>query len=374
MLFVINGREYLLQSINSEVDNGFIALHKAYFHNGTYNFDDLKAISLRYFDSISNFQNKYELHNNFFNNFTIIWNSFLARRDYGKSEWIWELCIDLAHQWESDNSDFRIHKGTPFYFWGMTAILRGDLDKGYVLMHNALQEDIETTGLKSPNTPSLKFVIADYSSDEQAFSDWPKIQATYINKRISLYNNNFFKDFSLDKFWKSLLLSDLEKGIIYQFAHYISKFYDISRKPRYIYKGDFACQLIQDLLFDLARIVDAVIYQKHKSEKYLKQHIQFISDQLNFGLDSNKIQEINGKFRDSGFGPTLLSILDNEFQFEDQSNLDQNTKCLAILYGIRNHGAHNVVSSPVITDRYDEIELNIFFALFLIVENFYLIA
>ena len=31
--------------------------------------------------------------------------------------------------------------GTPFYFWGMTAILRGEIDRDYLFMHRSVKEN-----------------------------------------------------------------------------------------------------------------------------------------------------------------------------------------------------------------------------------------
>ncbi len=373
MDFIIHGRIFSLKNIDKSVDEWFVKFYKAYFLENIVVLDEFEKIIHKYFDKIEEQKNREQLHDDLFNSFITIWNVILSQRNYGLGEWIWEKCVDFSHHWEEMHEGRYIHKGTPFYFWGMTAILRGDMDKGYALMHKALQEDVRRHGSVNPQTPSFAFVIADYKEKNQAFIDWPLIQAKYIEDRINLFNQFYQKNFSLNLFWEKITRSNLEKSIIYQFVLYITKFYDITRKPEYIYKGDFAGQLLLDLLLNLARVVDSIIHQKNPSEQNLFNHILFVNNAIDLNLNQLKMEYINQKYKSipNGFENTITSIIDNSFRFCDNSPLSDLAKPFAITYGIRNYAAHHIVSSPTIWENYEEIEKNMFFSLFICIDTLY---
>ncbi|HEY59166.1 MAG TPA: hypothetical protein G4N92_00540 [Anaerolineae bacterium] len=372
MDFIINGTPFQLKSINQEIDESFIKLYQSFLGNSSMNYEEFESIIHKYFDSINQLENKYELHDDFFNHFIRLWNIILNNRNYGLGEWIWEKCIDISHSWELNNENNFIHKGTPFYFWGMTAILRGDIDKGYSLMHKALQEDIRRYGTISPQTPSLAFAISNYSESNQAFRNWSATQANYIKQLIDSYNQDLKCNFSLDEFWNKITGSNLDVSTIYQFFHYIAKFYDISRKPNYIYQGDFVSLLLLDLLFDLSRVVDAVLKKKNPSYWQMFNHIVILNTRMGIGLNQSYMEQLNESYKPPNkFDEILASVLDDFFQFQDQTTMTLEGKSFAVAYGIRNHAAHNIEALPIIWERYKEIEKYIFYALFLSIQKLY---
>src|SRR5262249_52400454 len=104
-----------------------------------------------------------EVHNNFFNNIRSLWETLRAAGRDSEAESVWLLALLAAAQWERDNEEKpAIHKGIPFYFYGAHCLLHGDLDFGYSLMHQALDEDIRLYGVKPgeplPPTPARAFV------------------------------------------------------------------------------------------------------------------------------------------------------------------------------------------------------------------------
>ena len=107
-------------------------------------------------------------HDPFFGSFTIIWRFFLHQGRFRACELVWDLALKIAYEWE-DKHGKRIHKGTPYYFWGVTCILNGDLEKGFLLMHQALEEDKKTFDVDSPTTPAYAFVTLDYEKQDQFF-------------------------------------------------------------------------------------------------------------------------------------------------------------------------------------------------------------
>jgi hypothetical protein len=73
----------------------------------------------------------------------------------------------------------------------MTVLLRGDLDHGYLLIHQAVLEDIETSGQPRPNAPGYALVSLNYNRVEQAFRQWVMAQAEFLNVLLDNYNATY---------------------------------------------------------------------------------------------------------------------------------------------------------------------------------------
>lgn len=72
-----------------------------------------------------------------------------------RAELVWERVLQPALAWEHAHPGQFVHKGTPYYFWAMTAILGRDMDRGYLAIHRALEEDIRTHRQARPRGPSF---------------------------------------------------------------------------------------------------------------------------------------------------------------------------------------------------------------------------
>ena len=80
----------------------------------------------------------------------------------------------------------RIHKGAPYYYWGVTCILKEEIEKGFLLMHQALEEDKKSaTIVKFQNAPSYTFVTLDYLQQKQLFYDKVKEIANFLEIQLT---------------------------------------------------------------------------------------------------------------------------------------------------------------------------------------------
>ena len=70
-------------------------------------------------------------HDNFFQEFTPVWLDLINRRHYFQATKLWNFALNLAFDWQKRNRGNNIHKGTPFYFLGVTAILNNEIENGY---------------------------------------------------------------------------------------------------------------------------------------------------------------------------------------------------------------------------------------------------
>jgi len=130
MQFVMAGRVFSLNELDPATDKAFLDLYVAFFGSRPYNLAEFERAAVEFFTRTST---DASAHNDFFNNFTIIWRPLLDNRRFDEAESLWEIALRPALAWEMQQQGGFIHKGTPYYFWGMSAILKGDLDKGYAL-------------------------------------------------------------------------------------------------------------------------------------------------------------------------------------------------------------------------------------------------
>lgn len=154
MKFIMGGRVIEINQLEDSIDKQFISLHKAYFGNRALEWQEFEKAAINFFDL---HQMPDKSHNKYFNNFTVIWGNYLSTGNFDEAENILQLALSPALKWEKANPGKRIHKGTAFYYWGMTALQRGDLDKGYAMMHQAVEEDVLTENQAVPDTPAFAF-------------------------------------------------------------------------------------------------------------------------------------------------------------------------------------------------------------------------
>jgi len=367
MKFIIGGQNFQIESLDPNMDRAFIDLHAAYFSNQAMAWDDFKSKSTDFF---SKHYSDRLLTRGFFRNFTIIWKRYLNKGLWDQAENIWELALEPAIEWENNNEKKRVHKGGPYYFWGMTAIQRGDLDRGFSLMHQALAEDVITSGEQFPDTPSLAFAALDYENVEQAFRQWVLLEAQYLDKQITIYNKERDRAFSLDQFRSKYLQAPPSVDAIYLLAYTIARLLRLEKLPKYLLSSPFAGQLLQNHLFDLVQIVDETIAKKNPGKWKMIDHINHLSRKARILISKVKLVEVNRKFQ-SNFEDTMDELANHTFEFKDRTTPTNLQVDLLVVYGLRNRGAHKVSSAPIVWQEFPKIRNSVFNSLFLSAEVLY---
>lgn len=367
MRFIIGGKTYQIEDLGDSLNEAFLELHAAFFGN---DYCSLPEFENSVIDFFSDHEAETALHDNYFNNFTIIWRQFLSEGRYDEAESVWEMALKPALVWEHQNQGKHIHKGTPLYFWAMTSILKGDLDKGYTLMHQALKEDIRTTGNQFPDTPGFAFATLNHSKVEQAFRGWVLMQAKYLTYLIDNYCADHAGHLTLDQFQACFLSNPPDPDTVFLFAYTLARFLQLDKAPSYALLSNFAGQLEMNLLFDVSLVIDSTIKAKNQNKWKFIDHMALLSRRGNYDLNKRKLQKINRAFNND-FDITLSSILDGTFIFDDGNGLTKAGRDLAITYGLRNHGAHSVSSVSTIWQQFQKIKQGLFNTLFFAVELLY---
>lgn len=367
MKFIIGGRVIEINQLGDAIDQQFIGLHAAYYGNVALDWQQFEKVAIEFFNQNPN----PNLSNNeYFNNFTVIWRNFLLSGNFDEAERILQLALSPALKWEAANPGQRIHKGTAFYYLGMTALQKGDLDKGYIFMHQAVEEDVLTSNQPIPDTPAFALASLNYAKANQTFRQWVLQQADFLELLLKSYQGTYGSTFSLDQFRDKFLLSPPNIQVAFLFAYSVARLMKLSQLPQYSVQSYFAGQLELNILFDVALVIDATVKVKNSTKWQFIDHAEFLLSATPSPLTNPQLRQINSDFNNN-FDITTQSLLDGNYTHATIPALNRFQRDVSLVYGIRNHGAHDVSSSPVVWKRYLDIQQSLFNVMFYIAANLY---
>ena len=365
MPFIIGGQTINLKSLGQPLDQAFISLYEAFFGHKAVNISDFETAALQFFDANPHPTNS---HDDYFTNFTIIWNSFLSVGNFDQAEHTWDLALAPVLKWENSNTGKRIHKGTPFYFWGMTAILRGDLDRGYVLIHRAVSEDVLSNPTGYTNSPAYALVTLNSQKVDQAFRGWVLQKTNLLEAFLDTFRKTCQRSLTLDAFQGRFLIKPQNRDAVFLLAYAVARLLKLRQVPQYALESEFVCQLYLNLLFDITLVIDASVKQHNTQQWRFNEHAAFLSIKANLGISQAQLGSINGDFTND-FDKTMRDLVNGNYRLPGNTQLNGLARDLAIVYGIRNRGAHNLSTVRCVGDQSSELLQSSFNILFLIVET-----
>lgn len=313
------------------------------------------------------------LHDQYFHNFNPLWRIHMKTpRLYDYAEQIWQLALRPVWDWESRHGDDRIHKGAAYYYWGVTAILRHDLERGFLLMHQARQEDMNSYNAAGGG-PAWAFVTLE-PLKTQVFQ--PKLSdvRNYLDQLLETYRTERGRTLDLDQFRSRFLSSGDFRDAVFLFVYVLFRVYALLiEAPRPITSSSFAGQVSVNLLFDLCLATEDVIKQtreqqinRRKSQKkghgpiYFSDCVEELAIEAGLIRDYNRLRQATPSLS-SKFESAIKSILGQAGTLEGD---------LLIALGFRNHGGHNVESYEFVHKQLPEIFQRIINTLFLSCEVF----
>ena len=320
----------------------------------------------------------YGAHNWFFDQFTTIWNFFLNQRRFKSAEYVWEKALKFSYEWQDKNPNRKIHKGTPYYFWGVTCILNSDLGKGFLLMHQALEEDKRTLKSDAPQTPAYWFVTLNYQEPGQFFKPQVDEIAKFVDDKLNNYRSMDRGALTLADFRAKFLQAPSLQEVVFYFVFTICSLKRLTQEvDKNLTENVFGSLLQTNTLLDLCLIVENVMKKQINKPTMYELLIQ-LSNQLSLNLhkgsggsgDKN-LGKLNTDFKGDNFGKTLEELLTSQYRFQDGTELKSIEKDLAITYGFRNFGAHKIENQPVVYKNFGKISESILNSLFFSVEKLY---
>jgi hypothetical protein len=349
------------------MDQAFIELYGAFFGGTTADWGRFEAVAVRFFAESSVGPTQ---HDAFFENFSMVWQRWVQAGRLAQAEELWKVALGPVLAWEFGDTNRRVHKGTPYYFWGMTAILRGDLDKGYALMHQAVEEDVLTYRQDSPPSPAFAFATLNAMKPDQAFRGWLLDQAKLVSNFLDSYSRTTGRSFDFNGFQQRFLANGSNRDASFLLAHALARLMNLVAIPDYARDSRFASQLQIQVLFDVTLVIDAAIRPYNLPEWKFIKHAALLAQRGGLGLTREQLGKVNGLF-ESDFEATLKGFLDEQITLADGSVPKGLVRDICVAYGLRNYGAHQVTPATSLPRRFEECAQRIFNVLFLSVEMFH---
>lgn len=368
-VFKIGEQMFQIEDLGESMNSQFLRLHESHFSGCGFNLTKFRSEALNFFDQSDG---NYYAHDGFFNNFTIIWRFFLNQGRFKNAEHLWDLALNIAYEWENKNQNERIHKGTPYYFWGVTCILNEDLEKGFLLMHQALEEDKKTHQTNTSKTPAYSFVTLDYEKQDQFFR--PKVVeiAKFVDEKLNIYRSSRRGTLPLPDFKSKFLEESALQEVVFYFIFELFRLKKLLTEiDQRLTQNVFSSLLQANTIFTFCLIIDNVLKQKNPSQWRFSDHLKFLSSKSSLNLNDSKIGELSSAFKND-FSNTLQNLLSSQYQFQDGTAAQPIEEDLAITYGFRNFGAHKLEDQPVVYQNFDEISRRIFNAICFSVEKLYI--
>ena len=367
MRYFLSGRTYEISSLSPPLDMLFAQLHAACLGPTPFHWEEFKQTAVQF---LANTPPRSGLHDAYFGNFTLVWNQLLASGKFDEAETLWEMALSPALEVEKQHPGHEIHKGTPYYFWGMTAILRGDIDKGYALMHQAVEEDVATTHTPIPDTPAYALATLNWVNQNQVFRQWVVSQAQFLNEKQNRYSAFYSRPFTLEDFRKRFLSSPPSTENVFLFVYTVARLMRLGNAPEHTVRSRFAGQLFMSLFCDMLVTIEAALKSKNPAGRSFIHQAEHLSQKVGDPISADRLRELNGLFN-ADFDTTLTALLNGTFAFPDQTTLSKLQSEIAVAYGLRNKAAHDISPTPAMWERFSEIMQSLFNVLFAMVDYVY---
>ena len=323
---------------------------------------------MEYFDN--NIDNP-AAHDDYFNQVTVPWQYFMSHQLYNHAELLWDRFIKYSYGWEN-YTDKRIHKGTPYYFAGVTSILARHLEQGFLLMHQALEEDKITHGANvTTDSPAYSFLTLDYGKQDRHFVDKVTEMADYVEKNVDAYRNGRDGELTYSDFKKKFLEPDSLQELTFVFVYEMFRIKGTSQEiDQRIKQNAFSSLLQVDSLFNLCLTLENAINHKNSGKGSFSYDLEFLSEKSGLSLNKATLDAINESFTND-FSSTLSSLINSTYTNDDGGKLAPIEEDLAIAWGFRNYGSHRIEAQPLIYQNYDEITSRVLNALFFSIDKLY---
>jgi len=190
---------------------------------------------------------KFPQHDFLFNNLSMVSNFLLVRHLIFDAQKFIEWILEITLEWEASNGNYRIHKGSLYFFWSRYAIINNEIDKGFFLIHKAYEEDCITQNTDTPDTPAYKTVTLNKDERNLLFTYVSKLWG-FLDMFIDSYNKENTKSLSQSSFESKFLLTPPSKDLLFTFTHTLARIHQMFGIRTIITNSEFAGLFMLNLL------------------------------------------------------------------------------------------------------------------------------
>jgi hypothetical protein len=315
---------------------------------GAPDWDAFEKVAFDYFD-----QNRSDVnaHANFFGYFTPQWHQLCVFGNLTAAEALWRKVVMIARKWEKTTGG-RIHKGTPFYFWGGTALLNGNVDMGFLLIHEALNEDMfgESCGeISAEKLPAWHFVTLEDEAQEQYWKPLVNSLSVFLDERILAYNTRCSMALDQARFKGQFLRRRESREAAFFFVYSLWKFKHYIETTQDLNDSSFSILFQLDAILNLYVVLEGILKGYYGGDKTLYSMIVEFSSKHSLGVNQPpsgekepRINILEKRFNDDPNG-TISAAL--SYKLGDYTPI-QTALSFARLF--RNFVAHNIQSYPAL--------------------------
>lgn len=312
------------------------------------------------------------LTNYCFETFGGLWDDALQQGAGAVANTIMAIAAQIAWEWEGKNKPYQLHKGTPYYFLAMSFVLSGNVDSGFVMAHNALEEDRRTyplLGRDATEAPAYSFAALDFSNLSGSMLPIVQEMQKYLEKYLANHNGSSGVGFKLADFSKKFLKNDVLEDVKFFFVYNLMLIINMNKlaHPRLLINSFTALRNI-DLLFNLSLIIDKVLQHKYATE-YMRNGVPSVLRDVD-GIPDRDHQSLlqaltysDGREFKVNDDPEIVipALINGQVRYRGKASSPAMTAFLSA-WNLRNYGAHNVGGGATVTTTYFTRALNLLFS------------
>jgi len=311
----------------------------------------------------------------FFDSFNNIWEGLLSKGYHVVTTKFYEAIIQLALDWESSPCGCHIHKGSPYFFLAYTYLMYGDIDKGFIYMYNAIEDDIYLNelcpSLNYPdNAPVYKTACL---KDDRYNAMYPLVVEVRnsLKRFIERYNNQLGRNLNVETIDQKFLTNKSLEEIKYYFVYTFWRLNEIYFKIRKeLIRNDFSKLQCLNLFFNLCLVLDKLLQRNSKFGKdTLGENIQMLC-----GTKKWLSRDENKEFRkaigwQSNDIDIIISKLLSKPKMPNGKGIVTEAQYLLIAWKLRNYGGHNITSQSILVKEFDRLCDILMSCIFLAIEE-----
>lgn len=317
----------------------------------------------------------------FFEAFTPIDNiRFFPSGQYSLSEKMWTILIQFAKELDSTRQDGelpKIQKGTAYYFAAVSNLLMGNIDKAFMLMHAAYEEDAKTYGERPiSESPAYAFVSLDVDNRNQYLHGYVKVVSDYLSNRITASNTLINHAYDLQRFRDDFIeKSSFDPMSRLWFLYTTAKLENVNGFRKLVHGSEFTSLFLNGVLFDLCKTCEYLAKKSQRNDGF-RENIKcyFSSKSLSQGVfdDLTVLPNETGPLIDrlkDDFAHDPSNVISDIIDRKQCGALGNKERCLVITFLVRNSQAHAFDTLDLTENQYEQLTDMIFCSILLLVSD-----
>jgi hypothetical protein len=190
--------------------------------------------------------------------------------------------------------------------------------------------------------------------------EWVLTQASFFEAFVDDYAATHHRPLTIDDVKRRFFDSPPDYDAIFLLTFTVARLHGISGLPSQAKRNAFAGQIELNLLFDLLLVIDVAIRHVNPAinAKYFSEQASFLLQRAGHALHQRDFQDVHAQF-EADFGAAVRDALDGALKSR-WVRLDRLQSDVHLAYELRNRGAHQIETVPIIWEDFDRVQRAIF--------------